>query len=162
MSAFALIMVTIVIHSYINQIKKVVPFPKIFYGIPTYERSRLDVSMTSSPNIDPYMVVFITEDSYEKVLDFYKKQLKMNYRTVVYRGVKNTNRGLSMTVYQFVIKESSLKNYLLKGVEVMPFNRWSGRLNRGQTKIRIIIPQEEIKKAAAEAQQKKESTSTDK
>ncbi len=117
-------------------------FPKILYGIPTYENSKIDFSM-SSLNSDPYIAVFLTGDNYEKVLHFYKTRLKVPVKVLQYgKGSLKTK-----TIYQFQILEGVLKDYPAKGVEIHPLNSRSQRVYKARTKIKIILPRQEVQKS---------------
>lgn len=134
------ILFTLVVHSYIRQNQKEIEFPEILYGIPTYQNSRLSYPM-SSLTADPYTAVFLTDDPYEKVLAFYKEKLGMDYKEI------NYGRGSTvvMTLYQFKLEDGILTNQISKGVEIIPFNRFNRRVYKASTKIKIMVPQAEIK-----------------
>lgn len=134
------ILFTLAVHSYIRQNQKEIEFPEILYGIPTYQNSRLSYPM-SSLTADPYTAVFLTNDPYEKVLAFYKEKLGMEYEEIKYgRG-----RTVVMTLYQFKMEDGILTNQISKGVEIIPFNHFNRRVYKAHTKIKIMIPQKEIK-----------------
>lgn len=133
------IVLTLFIHSYIRQTQKEIEFPEILYGIPTYQNSRLSFPM-SSLNSDPYTAVFLTEDSYEKVLAFYEEKLGMGYKKLNY-GRGSTVVGI---VYQFKLEDGILTNQISKGVEIIPFNHFNQKVYKASTKIKIMIPQKEI------------------
>jgi hypothetical protein len=120
-----------------------ISFPKIMCGIPTYPDSRFNAAM-SSLNSDPFMAVFFTRDSYEQVLNFYRDKLKIDHKVLKYgRGSK-----VMRTVYQFEIKKGVLKDYISKGVEIMPLTARSQRVLKAKTKIKIIIPKKEVVEAS--------------
>jgi hypothetical protein len=119
--------------------EKEISFPEFMCGIPTYRDARISSSM-SSLNGDPFIAVFLTRDSYEQVLHFYREKLNMDYKVLTYgRGKKVTK-----TIYQFEIKKGVLKDYIGKGVEITPLNTRSQRVYKAKTKIRIIIPRKEV------------------
>lgn len=135
-----IILFTLVVHSYIRQNREEIQFPELLYGIPTYQNARLSVPMSSLTS-DPYTAVFLTEDPYEKVLAFYEKKLDVDYKEIKY------GRGSTvvMTIYQFKMEDGILTNQISKGVEIIPFNHFNRRVYKASTKIKIIIPQKEIK-----------------
>lgn len=144
------ILFTLVIHSYIRENQREIEFPEILYGIPTYQNSRLSYPM-SSLNANPYTAVFLTNDSYEKVIEFYKEKLNMDYKELKY------GRGSTvvMTIYQFELEKGILTNQINKGVEIIPLNSFNQRVYKAKTKIKIMIPQEEIQ-AQTEGREEKE------
>jgi hypothetical protein len=121
--------------------EKEIAFPENLYGIPTYQNSRLSIPM-SSLNGDPYIAVFLSEDPFEKIVQYYKNKLKMDFKELKY-GHKARNH-MTMTVYQFEIEKGSLENYINKGVEIIPLKSRSRRVYKAQTKIKIILPRREV------------------
>ena len=74
----------------------------------------------SSLNGDPYIAVFLSGDPYEKILQFYKDKLKIDYKVLKY-GHKKRNI-MTLTLYQFELEKGILENYISKGVEIIPLN----------------------------------------
>jgi len=141
LSLVGIIGLTLIINSYMAQNQKEIPFPDVLYGIPTYEESRLSYPM-SSLNGDPYIAVFLSNDSYKKILQFYKDKLKIEYKTLEF-GLKKRNKML-LTVYQFELERGILPRSINKGVEIIPLNSRSQRVYKAKTKIKIILPKNEI------------------
>jgi len=140
-SLFGVIFLTLIINTYQKETENTSDFPEILCDIPTYRNARLAAYM-SSFNADPYIAVFLSDDHWENVLRFYRDRLKMDYKVLTYGRGKKVN----MTVYQFEIEKGVLKDYIAKGVEIIPLNAGSQRIYQAQTKIKIIIPQKEIQK----------------
>jgi hypothetical protein len=123
-----------------QKVEEEIEFPEVLYGIPTYQNSRLSYPM-SGFTADPYTAVFLTNDSHENVVAFYKEKLNMDPQEIKYgRG-----RLVAMTIYQFKLEDGILTNQINKGVEVIPFNSFSRKVYKARTKIKIIIPQSEIR-----------------
>lgn len=141
LSLFGIIGLTLIINSYMERNEKEIAFPVNLYGIPTYKDSRLSFPM-SSMNGDPYIAVFLSGDPYEKVLQFYKDKLKIDFKVLKY-GHKKRNH-MVLTIYQFEIEKGELKNYISKGVEIIPLNSRSQRVYKARTKIKIILPRREV------------------
>lgn len=131
---------TYITYSYMQKAKEEIEFPEILYGIPTYQNSRLNYPM-SGFNADPYTAVFLTDDSYEDVVAFYKAKLNMEPRPINY-GRRNV---VTMTIYQFKLEDGILTNQISKGVEIIPFNSFSRKVYKARTKIKIMVPQSEIR-----------------
>lgn len=141
LSLFGIIGLTLIINSYMERNEKEIAFPENLYGIPTYKDSRLSFPM-SSMNGDPYIAVFLSGDPYEKVLQFYKDTLKMDFKVLKYGHKKR--KHMVLTVYQFEIEKGELKNYISKGVEIIPLNSRSQRVYKARTKIKIVLPRREV------------------
>jgi hypothetical protein len=141
LSLFGIIGLTLLINSYREKNEKEIAFPGNLYGIPTYPDSRLSFPM-SSMNGDPYIAVFLSRDPYEKVLRFYKDELKMEYKVLKYGHKKR--KHMTMTIYQFEIEKGDLENYISKGIEIIPLNSRSQEVYRARTKIKIILPRKEV------------------
>ncbi|MCP5051690.1 MAG: hypothetical protein GY940_31275 [bacterium] len=139
LSLAGIIFLTFIIHSYKKENEQEIPFPKSLYGIPTYENSRLSSRM-SSPTGNPYIAVFLSQDSHDRIVQFYKDQLKMDYKVLEY-GQRSV---VTMRVYQFEIEKGVLKNYINKGVEVIPLNSRSQMVHNARTKIKIVLPRKEV------------------
>ncbi|MCP4148221.1 MAG: hypothetical protein GY757_10775 [bacterium] len=138
---FAIIFCTLIIHTHRKDIQKEDEFSDILYGIPTYENSRFSRSM-SSLNSNPFIAVFLTNDSHEKIVAFYKKNLKVDFE---YNEIEYRARSVhAMTVYQFKIQEGVLVNQISKGVEIIPYNSFNRRVFKAKTKIKILLPLEEV------------------
>lgn len=138
-SIFGIVFLSLIIHSYMGEKDEEKAFPKMLYGIPTYDNSRINYEM-SSLNSDPYIAVFMTGDSFEKVLQFYKDRLNKPVKVLEYgRGSHKTK-----TIYQFQLLPGVLPNYPAKGVEIHPLNSRSQRVYRAKTKIKIILPRKEV------------------
>lgn len=141
LSLFGIIACTIIINSYMQQNEKEIDYPNLLYGMPTYPEAKISYPM-SSVNGNPYIAVFLSGDSYEKVLEFYREKLKIKYRTI-----KLGSRGhVVKTFYQFVMQEGLLANgkSVGKGVEVHPLNARSELVYKAKTKIKIILPKKEV------------------
>lgn len=138
---FGIIGLTLIINSYMERNEKEIAFPENLYGIPTYKDSRLSFPM-SSMNGDPYIAVFLSGDPYEKVLQFYKDKLKMDFKVLKYGHKKR--KHMVLTIYQFEIEKGELKNYISKGVEIIPLNSRSQRVYKARTKIKIVLPRSEV------------------
>lgn len=141
LSLFGIIGLTVIINSYMDRNEKEIAFPENLYGIPTYQESRLSFPM-SSLNGDPYIAVFLSGDPYEKVLQFYKNKLKMEFKVLKYGHKKRGH--MILTIYQFEIEKGDLKNYISKGVEIISLNSRSQRVYKARTKIKIILPRREV------------------
>jgi hypothetical protein len=141
LSLFGIIGLTLIINSYMEKNEREIAFPENLYGIPTYQDSRLSFPMSSLDG-DPYIAVFLSGDPYEKVLQFYKDNLKMDYKVLKY-GHKKRNH-MTLTIYQFEIEKGELENYISKGVEIISLNSRSQRLYKARTKIKIILPRREV------------------
>lgn len=141
LSLFGIIGLTLIINSYMEKNEKEIAFPGNLYGIPTYQDSRLSFPM-SSPNGDPYVAVFLSRDPYEKVLQFYKDNLKMDFKVLKYGDKKR--KHMTLTIYQFEIEKGELENYISKGVEIIPLNSRSQEVFKARTKIKIILPRREV------------------
>lgn len=145
-SIFGIIFLSLIIHSYMGEKDEENAFPKMLYGIPTYDNSRINYSM-SSLNSDPYIAVFLTGDDYKEVLRFYKDRLNTPVKVLEYgRGSHKTK-----IIYQFQLLPGVLPDYPSKGVEIYPLNSRSQRVFKAKTKIKIILPRQEVR----EAQQKR-------
>jgi hypothetical protein len=152
MSLLGVIFCTFIIHSYFKDTnKEEIEFPEVLYDIPTYNNSRLSVTMSSSLKSNPYTVVFLTDDPYKKVLKFYKEKLGMDFKELKYGGRMHT-----MTIYQFELEKGILTNQINKGVEIIPFNPRNRRVYKAKTKIKIIIPLREIEAQKKEKESKEE------
>ena len=138
---FGIIGLTLIINSYMERNEKEIAFPENLYGIPTYKDSRLSFPM-SSMNGDPYIAVFLSGDPYEKVLQFYKDKLKMDFKVLKYGHKKR--KHMILTIYQFEIEKGELKNYISKGVEIISLNSRSQRVYKARTKIKIVLPRREV------------------
>ncbi len=120
---------------------------------PLYKDAKLSLSMSQTG--DPFIYVFLSNDKYTKIVDFYKEALKGKYI------LKKINYKNMMTIYQFrsIKDEQKLKNeekltrnklkgknikilddYITKGVEIIPLNHLWERAVMAKTKIKIIIP----------------------
>jgi hypothetical protein len=141
LSLFGIIGLTLIINSYMERNEKEIAFPENLYGIPTYQDSRLSFPM-SSMNGDPYIAVFLSGDSYEKVLHFYKDKLKIDFKVLKYGHKKR--KHMTLTIYQFEIEKGELENYISKGVEIIPLNSRSQKVYKARTKIKIILPRREV------------------
>ncbi|MCP5104047.1 MAG: hypothetical protein GY950_11745 [bacterium] len=149
LSILGLILFTWVIHSYIRENQRDIDYPEILYGIPTYPGSRISYPM-SMMTADPYTAVFLSNDPYEKVIEFYKDKLAMDYKELKY----GKGSAVVMTIYQFEMKKGILKNQINKGVEIIPFNHFNRRVYKAATKIKIIIPQDEVKGLTTDKEEK--------
>ncbi|UCH94895.1 MAG: hypothetical protein JSV88_32215 [Candidatus Aminicenantes bacterium] len=149
LSLVGIIALTLIINSYMKENEKEIDFPGILYGIPTYQNSRLSLPMSSLEG-DPYIAVFLSRHPYEKVLQFYKEKLQMDYKVLKY-GLR---KHITKRVYQFEMEKGVLKDYINKGVEIIPLNSRSQRVYKARTKIKIIIPRKEV----AAISEKKETT----
>lgn len=139
---FGIVFLSFIIHSYMGEKDEEKAFPKMLYGIPTYENSRINSEM-SSLNSDPFVAVFLTGDSYETVLQFYKEKLNKPVKVLEYgRGSHKTK-----TIYQFQLLPGVLPNYPAKGVEIYPLNSRSQQVYKAKTKIKIILPRKEVQEA---------------
>jgi len=141
LSLFGIIGLTLIINSYMERNETEIAFPGNLYGIPTYRDSRLSFPM-SSMNGDPYIAVFLSGDPYEKVLQFYKDKLKMDFKVLKYGHKKR--KHMTLTIYQFEIEKGELENYISKGVEIFSLNSRSQRVYKARTKIKIILPRREV------------------
>jgi hypothetical protein len=150
LSIFGIIFLTFVIYSYKRGSQQEVKFPGMLYGIPTYSNSNFSKSM-SSLNGNPYVAVFLTRDSHEQVIQFYKTKLKMDYKLLEY-GARSI---VTMRVFQFRLEDGVLPDSINKGVEVIPLNSRSQRIYDASCKIKIIIPRKDVLEAAQK--QKKDS-----
>jgi hypothetical protein len=150
LSIFGIVFLTFVIYSYKSGNQKEGEFPGMLFGIPTYQNSRLSESM-SSLNGNPYIAVFLSEDSHEQVVEFYKTQLKMDYKLLEY-GARNI---VTMRIYQFRLEDGVIPDSINKGVEIIPFNARNRRVYNAACKIKIIIPKKDVLEAA---QKQKNST----
>ena len=140
-SLFGIIGLTLIINSYMEKNEQEIAFPENLYGIPTYQDSRLSFPMSSLEG-DPYIAVFLSGDPYEKVLQFYKDNLKMDYKVLKYGHKKR--KHMTLTIYQFEIEKGELENYISKGVEIISLNSRSQRVYKARTKIKIILPRREV------------------
>lgn len=138
----------LITHSYMQKSKDNVDLPAELYGIPVYQNARISVPMTSSPETDPYVAVFLSDDSYEKVVAFYEERMEMKAVALKY----GKGRLTAMIIYQFKIEEGVLTNQINKGVEIVPFNSWNRRVYKAKTKIKIMVPQTDIQAAEEEQQ----------
>jgi len=141
LSLVGIIALTLFVYSYMKESEKKIDYPEYLYGIPTYPQSRFSPSF-SSLNGDPFIAVFFSEDSYEKILQFYKEKLNIDYKEIDY----GSSSLKVMTIYQFPIEPGPLKNYIAKGVEVLPLNSRNQFVNKAKTKIKIYVPQSEVRK----------------
>lgn len=141
LSLFGIIGLTLIINSYMERNEREIAFPGNLYGIPTYQDSRLSFPMSSLDG-DPYIAVFLSGDPYEKVLQFYKDNLKMAYKVLKYGHKKR--KHMTLTIYQFEIEKGELENYISKGVEIISLNSRSQRVYKARTKIKIILPRREV------------------
>ena len=152
-SLAAIIFLTFVISSYKQESQKTaVEVRDNLYGIPTYKNARLNARM-SQMNGNPYVAVFMSNDSHETIVQFYKDRLKMDYKLLEY----GKRAVVTMRVYQFPIEMGTLKNYLNKGVEIIPLNKRSQMVHSAKTKIKIILPRREVD-AAIQKQKNPETT----
>lgn len=143
-SFIALIMCAIIIWSFRGGETKV---KGDINGIAIYPGAVLKARMSSTGF--PWVVVFLTDDDYRDVVQFYEKKLNLKSRKLEY-GNK------SMTIYQFDLETKKekewkntkvnkfLKNYLMSGVEIIPFNNFYRKVYKKSTKIKIIIPAESV------------------
>ncbi len=150
-AVLGLVIVSYIIQSYRVDHKKKVDSPQFVYGLPTYPGSQFNQQMSALTG-DPYVAVFFSDDSYEKVIKFYKEKLKRDYKVLKY-GRKS---HVVMEIYQFQIEEGVLKDYIAKGVEVIPLNSRNQSTYNAKTKIKIILPRQEI----LETQQKQNTKTT--
>lgn len=141
LSLVGIIGLTIFINSYMDRNEKEIAFPENLHGIPTYQNSRLSFPMSSLDG-DPYIAVFLSEDSFEKVLQFYKDNLKMEFKVLKYGHKKR--KHMTLNIYQFEIEKGVLKDYISKGVEIIPLNSRSRKVYKARTKIKIILPRKEV------------------
>jgi hypothetical protein len=141
LSLFGIVGLTLIINSYMERNEREIAFPEKLYGIPTYQDSRLSFPMSSLDG-DPYIAVFLSGDPYEKVLQFYKDNLKMDYKVLKYGHKKR--KHMTMTIYQFEIEKGELENYISKGVEIISLNSRSQLVYKARTKIKIILPRREV------------------
>jgi hypothetical protein len=141
LSLFGIIGLTIFINSYMEKNEKEIDFPDTLYGIPTYPDARVSYPM-SSLNGDPYTAVFLSEDPYEKILQFYKDKLKIDYKQLNFG--RKTRSHMVLTVYQFQLEAGVLEKSIDKGVEIIPLNHRSQRVYKAKTKIKIMIPRQEV------------------
>ncbi len=139
LAIFGLLFCTIIIYSYMQENEKEIEFGEMLFGVPTYQNSRLSRPM-SSLRANPYTAVFLTNDSFGKVVAYYKEKLPdAEYNELTYGG---TTRG--MTVYQFKLEDGILTNQINKGVEIIPYNSFNQRVFKAKTKIKIFIPLSEV------------------
>lgn len=143
LAAVGIIFCGLITHSYMQNIKDNVDLPAELYGIPVYQNARVSVPMTSSPETDPYVAVFFSDDSHEKIVAFYEEKLEMKVVPLKY----GKGRLTALIVYQFKIEDGILTNQINKGVEIVPFNSWNRRVYKAKTKIKIFIPQKDIQAA---------------
>lgn len=147
-SLFAVFFLTIVINTAMQENEKKIPAPDFLFGIPTYPGARISQSLSSFSG-NPYTAVFLSNDPYEKILQFYKEKLKIDYQTVSL-GLRKHNMK---TFYMFKLQEGILDNNksVGKGVEVYPLNSRSQRVFKAITKIKIILPRTEVDQASRES-----------
>lgn len=153
LSLAGVIIFTLAIHSYIQKNQVGIDYPDDLYGIPTYPGSRLSYPM-SALNTNPYTAVFLTNDSYQLVLDFYKNKLEVPHKELKY----GKGSVVVMTVYQFEMKKGILTNQIDKGVEIIPLNSFNQRVYKAKTKIKIFLPLQEVKEINERGKKLEEST----
>jgi len=139
-SIFGVVLLSLIISSAIKKSNTDIKFPEFLFGVPTYPNAKFNRQMSQTG--DPYIYVFLTKDDYKKVLDFYKKKMEVDYKVLKYGRGKITN----LIIYQFELKKGLIKNYLYKGVEIIPLNSFYYKVYKAWTKIKIYIPREEIYK----------------
>jgi hypothetical protein len=144
---FGFIILTLFINTFVQNKKTEVKFPKILYNIPTYENSRISAHLTSKG--DPYIFVFLSNDKLDKIIKFYENKLKKRTKKITYR-----NNWL--TIYQINLEKMGenigLKNFISRGVEIIPLNSMHRKVYGARVKIKIIIPAWEIKTKSQKAQ----------
>lgn len=133
----AIIALNIFIHSFILNNQKDVKVPEYLYGVPTYPNARFYLPM-SSLDADPCVAAFLTNDSAETVVDFYKKKMNMPPKDIFY------GKTGGMLIHQFGLEKSDLRNSIVKGVEILAFNSFNRRVYNASTKIKIYVSRKEV------------------
>jgi hypothetical protein len=130
---------TFIVYSYKSGLDKEPRAPKMVFGIPAYQDARFSSTM-SSLNGNPYIAVFLSADSYEVVLRFYKDYFQKEPKVIEY-GQRSI---VAMRIFQFELEKGPLPDSIDKGVEIIPLNSRSQRIHKARTKIKIIIPRKEV------------------
>lgn len=136
---FGIIVLTFIAYSYKSGLEKEPQAPNMVFGIPAYQDARFS-SYMSSLNGNPYTAVFLSPDSADQVVRFYKDYFGKEPKLIEYgqRGI------VAMKIYQFRLEDGPLPDSINKGVEIIPLNSRSRRIHKARTKIKIIIPRKEV------------------
>ncbi len=110
-------------------------------GIPLYPE--LEINRRLSSTSQPWKIVFLSNDNYEKILNFYEKKLKIKAKKIVY--------GKSLTIYRLKFnkgkKEKNNKkvsDFFNFGLEIIPFNSMYRDVYKKKTKLILFIPKEKV------------------
>lgn len=134
----AFVCVSYFISTFQGREKKNIPTPEVVYGFPTYPGSQFNKLMSGLEG-DPFLAVFLSQDPYDKVVQFYKEKLKRAYKLLKY------GRNEAMEVYQFAAQPGEvIETFITRGVEVIPLNSRYQSIYHAKTKIKIIIPRKEV------------------
>ncbi len=100
--------------------------------IPIYPNSKFSkvLSFTGEKN---WLLSYLTEDSFSKVVSFYKKNLNIKPEKVKY--------GKTLVIYQFPISYTKInkQKVLEEGVEIIPFSGFYKKVFKAKTKIKIYV-----------------------
>ncbi len=129
-----IVLFTIILQAFLLVIQQEDESPKVLAGIPVYPEARYNDFLSSRGN--PLVYVFMSDDPVETVLAFYEEFFAAPALHLTYPS------GL-LRIFQFVITPSEVKDTPLKGVEVIPLNRFNRRIFKARTKIKIILPPDE-------------------
>jgi len=128
----AIIFFTLILQAFLLVMQQEDGFPPSLEGIPVYPASRYN-DFLSSQGGNPRVYVFLSDDTAASIVAFYEDFFAVQARKLTYPS------GL-LRIYQFMITPSIVKDTPLKGVEVIPLNRFNRRIFKALTKIKIILP----------------------
>jgi hypothetical protein len=142
-TCLCLVMLVVSIHSFWQKSANSPETPDVLYGIPVYPGAKLNLPLSSTG--DPAIFVFLSSDSLDQVLAFYDEAFKARSTPLTY------GKG-AMVIHQYMIQAGELRNYPLKGVEVMAYNSFYRRVLHQRVKIKIYVPEAEVKPSTEPAQ----------
>lgn len=130
-----IVVFTLILQAFLLVIQQQDESPQVLEGIPVYPAARYN-DFLSSRGGNPRIYVFLSDAPADSVVAFYEEFFGVQAGLLTYPS------GL-LKIFQFVVTPSEVKDTPLKGVEVIPLNRFNRRIFKAVTKIKIILPPQE-------------------